>query len=239
MVVTDLCGKVIHRRFVADVGLVHRGLGAGGAHGIRGLVGRGEIAVDDHHLAGALTGQLHRGGPADAGARAGDQRELAAHLAPARCARPTRSARPRRRCSVDPLAGQPGDDVGTRRHHPVPAFDRDDPAADGIAPVNRCRAGVTKMSLRGTSTWTGTLVCGSCAPGDRHRRGHVRPVQVEPVDVVADRPRRRASVRLRVLDSADTFKCLNEFHPTAGSDRQLRHDRGTERNRCNPTPRAA
>ena len=35
----------------------------------------------------------------------------------------------------------------------------------GIEPVNRCSAGDDEMSWRGTSTCTGTVVCGSCARG--------------------------------------------------------------------------
>jgi hypothetical protein len=131
VLVEDLCGKVIHRGFIADIGLVHRGLGARRPNGIRTFVGRGQITIDDHHLAGAVPGQFHRGGPADARARPGDQREFALHLA--------RAAAHHRRAfrggaadvEIDPLAGQPGDDVGARGHHPVPAFDRDHPAAGG------------------------------------------------------------------------------------------------------------
>jgi hypothetical protein len=127
-----LCGKVIHGLFVADIGLVHRGLRASRANRIRTVVSRREVAIDDHHLAGALTGQFHRGGPANAGACPGDQRKFAPYLA--RSATHDRRARRGRAAgdvSVDPLAGQPGNDIRARCHHPVPAFDRDDPAACG------------------------------------------------------------------------------------------------------------
>lgn len=46
------------------------------------------------------------------------------------------------RDQVDPLAGEPGDDVGVRGDHPVAALDRDDPAAgwDGAGkPLQRGR----------------------------------------------------------------------------------------------------
>lgn len=127
MLVTHLCGKVVHRGLVADVDLIDRGLGARGADRVGGLVGGRPIAVGQHDFAGAAPGQLHRGGPADPGTGAGDQGELAAHLAPfaARLDRGRRAGDG----PVDPLGGQPGDDVGARGHHPVPALYRDHPGA--------------------------------------------------------------------------------------------------------------
>ncbi len=52
---------------------------------------------------------------------------------------------------------------------------------NGIEPVNRCSAGVTNMSIRGTSTWTGTVVSGSVAPGARNGAGMLARYRLSPL----------------------------------------------------------
>jgi hypothetical protein len=51
----------------------------------------------------------------------------------------------------------------------------------GIAPVNRCRAGVTKRSRRGTSTCTATVVFGSCGPGAKNGSGMFSRYRLSPL----------------------------------------------------------
>ena len=129
MLVVDLCGKLIDRCIVADIGLVDRGTGTGIPDGRSGFLCCGEIAVDDHDGAGTLAGQLDGGGAADPGTRPGDQSEFAPHVtrpgSHSACTWRSGTADD----SVDPFAGQPRDDVRTRGHHPVAALDRNDPAA--------------------------------------------------------------------------------------------------------------
>ena len=129
VLVVDLCGKRIDRFLVADIGLVRDCPGAGVPDRRRGVLRRGQVTVDDHDGVGALARQFQGGGAADPGAGTGDQGEFASHVA--------RTGSHRALCvrsgavddSVDPFTDQPRDDVGTRGHHPVAAFDRNDPAA--------------------------------------------------------------------------------------------------------------
>ena len=52
---------------------------------------------------------------------------------------------------------------------------------NGIEPVYRCSAGVTNMSIRGTSTCTGTVVSGSFAPGARNGAGMLARYRLSPL----------------------------------------------------------
>ncbi|PQM44938.1 hypothetical protein C1Y40_04896 [Mycobacterium talmoniae] len=52
---------------------------------------------------------------------------------------------------------------------------------DGMDPVNRCNAGVTKMSRRGASTCTATVVDGSGVAGDSSGAGILARYKFRPL----------------------------------------------------------
>ena len=83
--------------------------------------------------------------------------------------------------AVDPFTGQSGDDVGRAVTTQWPPSIGTTLLPNGIAPVNRCSAGVTKMSLRGTNTWTGTVVSGRVAPGARNGAGMFARYRLSPL----------------------------------------------------------
>ena len=179
MLVVDLRGKGIHRRLVADVGLICRGPGTGFPDSRGGVLRRGEITVDDHHGPGTLAGQLEGGRAPDSGACPGDQREL-----PRTSRGPVRSALAGAAPSTTRSIHSPASRATTSGRAVTtqwPPSIGTTLLPNGIEPVNRCSAGVTKMSLRGTSTWTGTFCGGQSRAGVTNGAGMLARYRLSPL----------------------------------------------------------
>ena len=141
------------------------------------------------------------------------RREFASHVS-----RPgSLGARDRRRRAVDdavdPFAGQPGDDVGTRRHHPVPALDRNDPAAQRNRAGEPLQRGRDENVLARHQHLDRDGGLRQRRAGRQKRCGHVGAVQIEPVDVVAGRSTGSPG-RVWVLELPIRPKASTSFTPT-------------------------
>lgn len=159
---------------VGDVEVVRVGLGADGVDEPDGLRRGRVVDVGDDDVR-TLAGELQRGGAPDAASPAGDHDELAGERAG-----PLSRGGQR---LLDELGGATGDHVGTITDHPVPAADA---AGAQVRRVRRrglrlhggadvdvpARGDYLDGELRGPGAWAAQV------------RPHVRPVQLQTVDLV-------------------------------------------------------